>query len=520
MTGLEWATDDLLARRTAATPERLALTDVDTDRRWTYRELDAAVEALTTRLPGRPGDRIGVLLSTRPAFVHLLFAAMRADRTLVLLNVEETGSELASKAARSDVTALICEERTEELARESAGDHPVYVLEEVNRDAGSASSLTQLEGGGNDTHVLDHDPIDLAADESDLLIAFTSGTSGEPKAVRLTPTNLVSSATASAFRLGVSPDDRWLCCLPMYHMGGLAPVFRSALYGTTVVLQRSFDPKRTGKLLETAGVTGVSLVPTMLTRLLEAGWTPGEHLRFVLLGGAPAGEELLERCRRQGVPVYPTYGMTETASQIATTTPEAAFSHPGTVGQPLVYTDVSIIGDDGTPVGAGETGEIVVSGPTVTPGYLEPERTDAAFGEHGLHTGDIGRRDDDGRLWVLDRKSDRIVTGGENVDPGEVQAVLEEHPAVTDATVVGLPDPEWGERVGALVVDETGAAADDSSLEPHTLRSFCRKRLAGFKCPKTIALAASLPRTHSGTVDREAVEQRLLNEGVDVSSEL
>ncbi|MFP8956363.1 class I adenylate-forming enzyme family protein [Natrialbaceae archaeon A-CW3] len=528
MIGLGWATDDLLANRTAATPERTALVDAETDRRWTYRELDADVEHLAGRLPGTPGDRIGVLLPTRPAFVHLLFAAMRADRTLVLLNVEEAGGELASKAARADVSAVICDRETEALARESAGDAPVYVLEEECRDAETVPSLSQLEGDVTQreadetgTYALEHDPVDSPTDidESDLLIAFTSGTSGQPKAVRLTPTNLVSSATASAFRLGVSPDDRWLCCLPMYHMGGLAPVFRSALYGTTVVLQHSFDPDHTAELLETAGVTGVSLVPTMLTRLLESGWTPGERLRFVLLGGAPAGTELLERCRRTGVPMYPTYGMTETASQIATAPPEAAFSHPGTVGQPLVCTDVTIVGDDGTPVDAGETGEIVVSGPTVTPGYLGPDRTDAAFGEHGFHTGDIGRRDEDGRLWVLDRTSDRIVTGGENVDPSEVRAVLDAHPAVEEAAVVGLPDPEWGERIGALVVDETGSINRKPALEPHSLRSFCRERLAGFKCPKTIALTSSLPRTHSGTVDRDAVEQRLLEAGVDVSSD-
>jgi O-succinylbenzoic acid--CoA ligase len=314
----------------------------------------------------------------------------------------------------------------------------------------------------------------------------------------------VASATASAFRLGVTRSDRWLCCLPTYHMGGLAPVVRSALYGAAVVIQREFDAAETARILDESGITGVSLVPTMLARLLGVGWEPSEQLRFVLLGGAPASDDLLARARERDVPACPTYGMTETASQIATATPEQAAGHEGTVGQPLVNTTVTVVDEDGDPVGTGETGEIVVSGPTVTPGYLDPAVTEDAFGPEGLHTGDIGSRDEDGRLWVHNRVDDRIVTGGENVDPGEVVAVLREHPAVHEAAVVGLDDPEWGERVAALVVPADGGDPTAEEIEGH-----CRERLAGFKLPRTVAFADELPRTASGTVDRGAVRKRL-----------
>jgi O-succinylbenzoic acid--CoA ligase len=252
-------------------------------------------------------------------------------------------------------------------------------------------------------------------------------------------------------------------------------------------------------------VTGVSLVPTMLRRLLDAGWRPPERLRFVLLGGAPTPEDLVARCERLGVPVHPTYGMTETASQVATATPEQAFEHGDTVGQPLVFTDVTVV-DEGEPCDPGEHGELVVDGPTVTPGYLDDDRTAAAFGDAGLHTGDVGYRDADGRLWVLGRLDDTVVTGGENVHPGEVADAVREHPAVADAAVVGLADDEWGERVAALVVPDEAVAAD---LDVDLVEARCRERLAPFKVPKTWGVADALPRTASGTVDREAVRERL-----------
>jgi O-succinylbenzoic acid--CoA ligase len=239
----------------------------------------------------------------------------------------------------------------------------------------------------------------------------------------------------------------------------------------------------------------------MLQRLLEDGWSPPEHLDTVLLGGAPASESLLERAIEQGVPVSPTYGTTETASQIATARPEQVAAHRGTVGQPLVNTTVRILEGDGDGLAApGETGELVVSGPTVTPGYLDEQRTNEAFGEYGLYTGDLGYRDEDGRLWVVGRVDDRIVSGGENVDPETVASAIREHPGAADATVVGLPDEEWGEVVAALVVGDIDADA---------VRAHCRERLADFEVPKHIVVTDTLPRTPSGTVDREAVRDRL-----------
>jgi O-succinylbenzoic acid--CoA ligase len=491
---VEWPTNDLVAHRAAATPDRTALVDADRDRVLTYRELDERVgrrAAALADLGIESGDRVALLSPTSAAVVDLAHAAVRVGATLVLLNAELTVGELSPQVERADVDAVLAAPDLRGTAREVA-DAPVAAVEEPGEDAAPAGAL-----GLADDPI--EDPATVGRDWTQLVL-FTSGTTGEPKGVRLTAGNLVASATASSFRLGVAPDDRWLVCLPTYHMGGLAPVVRAALYGTTVVLQRQFDAARTRQVLADRDVTGVSLVPTMLTRLLDAGWQPPDDLRFVLLGGAPASGRLIDRCERRGVPVHPTYGTTETASQIATATPRQAFAHEGTVGQPLVTTDVTVVDEDGEPLPPGETGELVVDGPTVTPGYLDGDRTAAAFGPRGLHTGDVGYRDDDGRLWVVGRLDDVVVTGGENVHPAEVADVLRTHPAVEDVAVVGLPDEEWGERLAALVVGDV----DHDELAAH-----CRDRLAAFKVPKTWASAEALPRTASGTVDRVAVRERL-----------
>ncbi|WP_135852436.1 o-succinylbenzoate--CoA ligase [Halorussus salinus] len=521
---------DWLADRARTSPEETALIEADgaTDGgTWTYAELDSAVGETAGRLAAlgvRAGDHLGVLMETRTAFVRLVHAAMRLGAVLVPLNARLARPELARQAETADLNLLVCEEMTEADAA-AISDVPVASVD--SPDADEVAALRERPPA-------DFDPASWSRTDTQAML-FTSGTTGDPKAVELSMGNFLASATSSAFRLGVTPDDKWLLCLSMYHMGGLSVVLRSALYGTTVVLQEGFDAADAADAMARHGVTGVSLVPTMLRRMLDARESLSNSLRFVLLGGAPTPDELLSRCQRRGVPVHPTYGMTETASQIATARPREAFAHRGTVGRPLLWTDVTVVGEedgsdgananDGgneesgenerTPLPAGETGELVVSGPTVMRGYYgDPAATEAAFGEYGLHTGDVGYRDEEGRVWVLNRREDRIVTGGENVHPGEVVEVLRDHSEVRDAAVVGLADDEWGERVSALVVPEDGVeTGTDSGLSTAALDAHCRERLAGYKRPRTVAFADDLPRTASGTVEREAVRERLRESG-------
>lgn len=292
-------------------------------------------------------------------------------------------------------------------------------------------------------------------------VIHTSGSTARPKAVELTFGNWLWSALGSAVALGLDPDERWLCPLPLSHVGGLSVLVRSAIYGTTARVLERWRTEAALAELETA--TLVSLVPTTLARLLDAGWREPPRLRTVLLGGAATPPALLERAAAAGVPVTTTYGMTEACSQVAT------------AGTPLFCTTVEIAAD----------GEIVVSGPTVAGGGR-------------LRTGDLGEIDERGRLHVTGRKTDTIISGGENVAPAEVEAVLTAHPAVADAAVHGRPDPRWGEAVVATVVLRAEASEDE-------LRAHAAAHLAPFKVPKAIAFARALPRTPSGKLLRRAL---------------
>ncbi|HMB51415.1 MAG TPA: class I adenylate-forming enzyme family protein [Natronoarchaeum rubrum] len=522
----DWPQSDWLAARAAASPDAEAVIDTGASAgraaSWSYADLDGATDAVARSLAARgvaPGDHVGTLLDTGLPFVLVVHALDRLGAVLVPLNVRHTPGELSRACENADVTTLLCDADTEASAREAAercAEPPAVVSVDAIDPSATDPSASDRDIDDSVFPRVERTPVDVR------VILFTSGTTGEPKAVPLTAGNLLASAVGSAFRLGVVPDDRWLCCLPMYHMGGLAPVLRSTLYGTTVVLQSTFDAERTPAVAREYGVTGVSLVPTMLRRIIDGGAELPDSLRFVLLGGAPAGADLIDACERRDVPVNPTFGMTETASQVATATPHEAFAHEGTVGRPLLGTTVTIVDEDGDPLPAGETGELVVDGPTVTPGYYgDAAATEASFGEHGLHTGDVGYRDRGGRLWVLNRRDDRIVTGGENVDPGEVVEALRDHPKIRDAAVLGIDDPEWGERVAALVAPEDAANERDAveTLDADAVREHCRERLAGYKLPRTVAFADALPRTASGTVDRERVREALRDADREMAGE-
>ncbi|HEY5429223.1 MAG TPA: AMP-binding protein [Solirubrobacteraceae bacterium] len=318
-------------------------------------------------------------------------------------------------------------------------------------------------------------------------LMFTSGTTAGPKPVALSYDNWLWNALGSSLALGLDPHEVWLCPMPLAHVGGLSIQIRSAIYGTTVLLHDRFDTEQALAALMDPGqrVTLVSLVPTMLSRLLDAGLREPPTLRSVLLGGGPIAPALLARARAAGVAVAPSYGMTEACSQIATD------------GFPLLGTEVRIAsappapgrGAGGTPDTAPVVGEVLVRGRTVAAGALHPDGW--------LHTGDLGRFDDGGRLVIDGRTADTIVTGAENVAPAEVEAVLLEHAGVADAAVFGRPDGEWGEAVIAQVV-----LADGVALDAEELRAHCIRRLAPFKVPKRFETAAAIPRGVTGKLLR------------------
>lgn len=317
------------------------------------------------------------------------------------------------------------------------------------------------------------DPLDLAAVAT---LMFTSGTTAGAKPVTLTYDNWLWNAIGSAHALGLDPEERWLCPMPLAHVGGLSVQLRSVIHGTGVLLHERFDTDAAlAALMDPAErVTLVSLVPTMLVRLLDAGLREPPTLRRALLGGGPIAPALLARARAARVPVAPSFGMTETCSQIATD------------GFAVLGAELSLSRD----------GELLVRGPSVS--------AEALATDGWLHTGDLATLDGDGRLTIVGRRSDTIVSGGENVAPSEVEAVLVVHPAVADAAVLGRADPEWGEAIVARVVLRDGLDATDAPGDRLVaeLRAHCAGQLAPFKVPKRIEWVDAVPRGPTGKLLR------------------
>ncbi|HUS17088.1 MAG TPA: o-succinylbenzoate--CoA ligase, partial [Chloroflexia bacterium] len=441
---------------------RLAVADSTV--RWSFAALACEVDRWAGHLRARgvgPGDRMALLMGNSAAFTALVHAAIRLGAVLVPLNVRLTQAELAWQLADCGARLLIHDAARAEAAIAAGADVPGV----------GVTSLSDL-AAGTPMPLPVHAGIDLDQVQA---VIYTSGTTGQPKGSLLTYGNVWWSAVGSALNLGTQTDDRWLACLPLFHVGGLSILMRSVIYGVPVLVHETFDPVAVNAAIDREGVTIISVVSTMLGRMLDAR---GDHrypdtLRAVLLGGGPAPGPLLERCARAGVPVVQTYGLTETASQVATLAPGDALRKLGSAGRPLLPTRIRIAGPLGD-VAPGTVGEILVQGPTVTPGYLNrPDATAAAIRDGWLHTGDLGYLDADGYLTVVDRRDDLIISGGENIYPAEVEAVVLAHPAVAEAAVVGVPDRHWGQRVRAIVALRPGAVATAEEM-----RDFCRARLA------------------------------------------
>jgi O-succinylbenzoic acid--CoA ligase len=317
------------------------------------------------------------------------------------------------------------------------------------------------------------------------------------------------NAVGSLLNLGQGPDDCWLACLPFFHIGGLSILMRGAIYGMRVLVYDRFDALSVNHALLQERASIISVVTAMLQRLLASldqeigASTYPPSLRCVLLGGGPAPQSLLEDCARRGIPAVQTYGMTESCSQAVTLAPEDTRRKLGSAGRPLPTVQIRIM-VNGQIAGSNEPGEIMLRGPTITPGYaLQPEATAVAFQEGWFATGDWGYLDTEGYLYVLDRRSDLIISGGENIYPAEIEAALLEHPAVAEAGVCGVPHERWGQVPLAFVVLRAG-----SSTSKEEILAYLATRVAKYKLPEDIRFTSQLPRTSSGKLLRRELPWR------------
>lgn len=404
-----------------------------------YAELDERADVAARQLAALgvgEGGRVATTLAPSAELAVLVHAAPRVGAALVPLNTRLTADQQRAQAAA------------------------------IGADVVVGAPLDGMEAAIEPRRELDPDAVHT--------VLFTSGTEGEPKPVELTFGNLDASAADSADVFGIDPGDRWLCALPLFHVAGLSILTRCARNATTAVLHNGFDATTVADQLASGEVTLISLVPTQLRRLRDIGLTAAPALRALLLGGGPIPPDLVDWAREVGLPVRCTYGMTETASQVAVTEPWESGATP------LATVDVEIAAD----------GEILVRGPMVAPGALADDGW--------LHTGDRGSIDRHGRLHVEGRIKELIVTGGEKVAPAAVEAVLAAHPAIADAGVAGTPDPDWGEAVTAYVVER-------SPVSDYDLLAFCRERLAGYQVPKRVVRVDALPRNAAGKLQRRAL---------------
>lgn len=451
----------------------------------TYRELsdEASRRANVLKDHGvTPGDRVVLIGPTSLEYVRILHAILWRGATLVPMAPDLAVAQRA--------------ERLADLA-------PALVLgnSTITGDVTGAPSMSFRTLADRSDRRDDACPPAEIEPQSVATLFYTSGTTGRPKPVPLTYAHHRSSAMASALRSGVAPDDRWLACLPCHHVGGMAIVLRSLLHGTAFDLVETFEATHVRDYLESLPVTRASFVPTMMHRLLEAGLEAPDHLRTVLVGGGPIDPPLVERARTRSMPMSPTWGMTETTSQFATMPLDRAERSPGAVGPPLKGGSYRIVDDDDTTLPAGEYGRLQVRGPMVFDGYWNrPELNRRSFVDGWFDTGDVGYQSEHGELVIASRASDRIVSGGENVDPQTVEASLRRHPDVREACVIGLDNPEWGEVVAAAV--ETS----EPSLDAECLERHCREHLSPHERPKRWHIVETLPRTSTHKLDRHRIQ--------------
>jgi o-succinylbenzoate---CoA ligase len=496
---------DWLARCAESRPGHLAVQYGQVQ--WSFAELDRQTTRLARQLATmgvKEGNRVALLAANGLPYVTFVHALTRLGAVLVPLNLRLTLEELCWQVRDMHASLLVCDEDYASLATEiglAVTQLPLATL--ANESKMGETVLSQLPENDGALRTL----IDLSEPQA---ILYTSGTTGQPKGAIITYGMQWWNAVGSALNLGHNLEDRWLACLPLYHIGGLSILMRSVIYGISVMVHEKFDPISINRSIVEDKITIISVVAVMLQRMLTdldtnyGGARYPSTLRCILLGGGPVPYPLLEACTLRDIPVVQTYGLTEASSQAVTLSPADALCKLGSVGRPLPPVQLRIMHDN-RQADPGEPGEIFLRGPTITPGYVDrPEATARAFQDGWFATGDIGYLDKDGYLFVLDRRADLIISGGENVYPAEIESVLQSHPGVKEAGVCGQPDSQWGQVPVAFVVPTAG-----STLSAEDLLDYTAQKLARYKQPRAIYLAEQLPHTSSGKLLRRELPRLL-----------
>jgi fatty-acyl-CoA synthase len=496
---------DWMARGARYWPEQIAVVDVARGVRHSYVQMNRRADDLAHWLAGRGvtrGDRVALLALNGVEALDLLFACAKLGAIFVPLNWRSHWRELVGVVEQTGPRVLVYGEEYVDTAGQLAVCASIETWLHIGEPAAADhfAYTTALDGPG----VAMHNP---AVDAEDIVaLLFTGGTTGSPKAAQISY-RMIAWNTLNTLVHELRRGDVTLTHTPMFHTGGLfVHTLPLLTLGGTVVIMRKWTADDMLGLIESERITLLFCVPTQYQMMLDSprfAATSFASVRFLTSGGAPLPVPIIHAYRAaHNVAFKQGFGMTEFGPGIFSMSPEFAAVKAGSIGQPNYFIDAQILGDDGKPTPTGEVGELVLKGPAACSGYFNnPEATAAAFDAQGwFHTGDLARADADGFFYIVDRKKDMFISGGENVYPVEIEKVLYEHPAVAQCAVVPMPDPQWGEVGRAVVALRPGATASEADLLEH-----CRAHLARYKLPKRIELRDSLPLSPAGKILKRAL---------------
>jgi len=474
---------------------------VDGERRLTYRELNIRVNRLARSLQALGlvhGDRCAILAYNCLEYVEVIFAAAKLGLTLVPLNWRLSPPELAFNLSDSGADTLIFDsdfaEVVAQLQEQAAIKRMIVLGSKASLDSDAYEEL--LARQSEDEPTADQ-PVGL---DTAHIIMYTAGTTGRPKGAVLSQGASFWNAINLTLDMNFTPDDRNLSVLPMFHIGGIGLFTLPVLYmGGMVVIQRTFDPAETLHLLKKEKITlffGVAAVFLFLIQHTDFNSEAFANVRVVMSGGAPLPESLVRQYHAAGIVLQQGFGMSEAAPSIATLSKDLALEKAGSIGRALFHVEAKVVDGDMNDLPAGAEGELVIRGPNLMQAYWNrPEATREAFEGGWFHTGDIARMDADGDLYIVDRKKDMFISGGENVYPAEVENAIFELPQVAETAVIGAKDDQWGEVGRAMVV-----LKPDNQLDEAEVIDFLKGRLAKYKVPKQVIFIDQLPRNAAGKV--------------------
>ncbi|WP_160847399.1 o-succinylbenzoate--CoA ligase [Pontibacillus yanchengensis] len=480
-------------------PHKVAL--ISGERELTYKQLNSRVNKLANsflKLGVRKGDRINVLLFNSIELMETLFACAKIGAIFVPINYRLSVEEVEYIVRDSGAHYLIYEERTSQIIyglreRVNEMNHYIYV--------GEATDYTDLTYEHLINQSRDNEP-GFELEEHDLhMMMYTSGTTGKPKGAMLTHGNTLWNAINVLHGLNLSKDDITLTVAPLFHIGGMNILTTPLLYiGGTVVLQDVFQPHNVLEEIQSRRVTTLFLVPAMWMALINSSSFDQydiSSMKMNISGGAPCPITIIEFFQQQNIPFYEGFGLTETAPFVSLLDKENAHRKNGSVGKHPMHTRVRIVDEQDRDVEANQVGELAVKGPNVFAGYWnKPEETKQVMKEGWFHTGDLAKVDEEGFVYIVDRKKDMVVSGGENIYPIELEQVMYTHPNIQEVAVVGIPDEQWGEVPKAYIVLKN----DQHSLSLESIKAFCQPKLAGFKLPKQAEFLDALPRNATGKI--------------------